>query len=84
MKGYEAHRFFCLQCGHENLPIYRKTSHQHKKYHRKKLYCPYCKTEINHIELRSDEEVAEFKKQFEQGDYINEAKESLSFSGSAW
>ena len=76
---YEAHRFFCLKCGHENLPIYRKVGHQHKKYHRKKLYCPYCGTEVNHIEIRNDEEAYLFRKEFETGAYEEEALASIEY-----
>ena len=47
----EKSKFFCTQCGNEGIPIIRKKSHLRKKGHLKKLYCIYCKKEINHIEV---------------------------------
>lgn len=79
MKNLSEHRFFCIKCGNEGIPLQRKQGHKHGKFHRKKLYCPYCKLEINHIECRTDEEIYEFKTNFENGVYKDEAKESLAY-----
>ena len=35
-KGYVVCRFFCLNCGHEGIPLPRKISKQKKSFHRKK------------------------------------------------
>ena len=59
----------------------RRQGFKHSKMHRKKLYCPFCKTEVNHIECKTPEEVEEFKINFENGVYKDEAKESISFVG---
>lgn len=79
MASLTEHRFFCMNCGHEGLPVWRKTSHKHQKHHRKKLYCPTCRMDVNHIECRNDEEVKEFKEAFAAGEYKEEVKESLAF-----
>ena len=76
---YSEHRFFCESCGREGIPIPRKKSCQREKLHRKKLYCPWCKKEVNHIECRTPEEIEEFKKNFEEGVYKDEAETSLDF-----
>ena len=39
--------------------------------------CIYCKEEINCVECKTEEEVETFKVCFNNGDFINEAKESL-------
>ena len=61
-KSYKTHRFFCIKCGNEGIPIARKQGHKHERFHRKKLYCPFCKVEINHIECQTDEDVYEMAK----------------------
>lgn len=80
MRGQELHRFFCIRCGHEGIPLFRKTSHQYQAMHRKKLYCPYCKLTINHIECRTEDEVYDFKLAFAAGEYKPEIGESLEMS----
>lgn len=73
----EMHDFFCLKCGKKGLPVHRRQGHQHGKYHRKKLYCFYCKEEVNHMECRNQAEIDEFKAAFERGEFVTEALESL-------
>ena len=84
MPAFEEHKFFCLNCGRPGIPIRRKLGQQHEAFHRKKLYCPWCKVTINHIECRNDEEVQEFLERFQKGEYQDEAKESLVVSRSTW
>lgn len=79
MASYEEHGFYCLKCGRKGIPIQRKTCHKYGRHHRKKLYCIYCKQEVNHIECRTQAEVDEFKENFENGVYADECEESLSF-----
>lgn len=74
------HRFFCVNCGKEGIPMPRKRGHQHGKLHRKKCFCLTCKQCINHVECKDDEDVAEFKRAFEAGEYIEEAKESMAMA----
>lgn len=68
--------FYCLLCGKKSFTLPRKDSKRKEKYHRKKLYCLNCRCEVNHIELKSDAEVYEFKKAFEEGVFTAEALES--------
>lgn len=76
-KRVEEHRFFCLNCGREGIPIQRRLSLRKENNHRKRLYCPWCKMEINHIECQTEFEIQDFKKHFENGEFIEEAQESL-------
>ena len=80
-RSYQIHRFFCIKCGNEGIPLSRRQGHKHEKFHRKKLYCTHCKQEINHIECKNDEEVYDFRLDFGEGAFINEAKESVAISG---
>ena len=75
----ELHDFYCLLCGNKGIPIARKRSNLKESLHRKKLYCVNCKTEVNHIECRTDREVKEFKKNFAEGVYKEEALNSLVY-----
>ena len=56
-------RFFCTKCGREGLPVHRKKGQERKGGHLKKLYCIYCKEEVNHIECKTPEEVEEMVKE---------------------
>ena len=79
MARYATHKFFCMNCGNEGIPIMRKEGHQHARMHRKKLYCIHCKTEVNHMECKTYADVMDFKENFENGVYKDEAEESISF-----
>ena len=79
MRNYTEHSFYCLKCGNKGIPIMRRDAKKHAPFHRKKLYCLYCKTEVNHIECTNQLEVAEFKENFEKGAYIDESEASISF-----
>lgn len=76
--AYTEHSFYCIKCGNKGIPLMRRQSLQHEKMHRKKLYCLYCKEEVNHVECKDLEEVETFKLNFKNGVYINEAEESIS------
>lgn len=77
--AYAEHSFYCIKCGNKGIPLMRRQSFQHEKMHRKKLYCLHCKEEVNHIECKTLEDVETFKINFENGVYINEAEESVSY-----
>ena len=76
---FNEHDFYCIKCGHKGIPLSRKQGHQHERFHRKKLFCIYCQQEVNHIECKNDEDVAEFKRNFENEVYKDEAEESVSY-----
>ena len=76
---YISNKFFCINCGKETIPLARKKSKLHTKFHRKKLYCPWCKETLNCIEIRSDEEKDEFIELFENGAFKEEAQKSIEF-----
>ena len=65
------HRFFCTNCGREGLPLARKVSHQHQKGHLKNLYCPHCREEHNHVEIRpfGAYRLEDFRFEFENGNF---------------
>ena len=77
----EKHRFFCINCGKEGLPIYRSLARQRGKMHRKKMFCIHCKQEVNMVECYSDEDVRKFKRNYENGVYKDEAKQSIVYCG---
>jgi hypothetical protein len=79
MAAYETHDFYCMNCGAKGIPISRRNGRQHEKFHRKVLYCPTCRQTVNHIECRNDQEVEDFKKNFENGVYKDEAEASMAY-----
>lgn len=83
MAAFVTHEFRCINCGKAGIPIPRSKGHQHGRMHRKKLYCPTCKCDINHVEIKSVEDLEEFMMNWETGVYHNEAQESLAACGAA-
>ena len=67
VKNFEVHDFYCSKCGRKGLPIARRDSLKKEKFHKKKLYCLYCKEEVNHIEIKSELEAKEFQLKFAEG-----------------
>ena len=80
-RDYAEHSFYCINCGQRGIPLSRPQGFKHEKMHRKKLYCVHCKCEVNHVECKTFDEVEEFRENFANGVYKDEAKESLSFVG---
>ena len=77
--NYAEHNFYCINCGNKGISLMRKQGFKHERMHRKKLYCLFCKKEVNHIECKTFDEVQEFRENFENGVYKNEAEESISY-----
>lgn len=75
----ELHDFYCLKCGNKGIGVFRNVGFQRERFHRKRLYCPFCKEEVNHIECKTYEEVQIFKDTFERGEFKDEAEESVSY-----
>lgn len=76
---FSIHSFYCPICGQKTMDLPRRMSIKHEKFHRKKLYCPWCKKTLNQIEIKNDKEYYEFKEMFEKGEFENESKESLDY-----
>jgi hypothetical protein len=71
------HDLYCLNCGNRSLPVYRNRGSFREKFHRKKLYCLNCKAACNHVEIKNSKELLEFKKNFEAGEFKEEAAASI-------
>jgi hypothetical protein len=71
---YNFHDFYCLKCGQKTYSLPRPCGHQRPRGHYKKLYCPFCKVEINNIEITSEDELWDFRINFEEGGYIEDAE----------
>ena len=72
-QSVEYHSFYCPKCGQKTMVLPRKKSLNKGAFHRKKLYCPWCKQIFNTIECRNDEEVPLFKEKFLNGEFAEEA-----------
>lgn len=79
MAKTKQHYFMCIKCGKLTMTLPRPVGHQYKSWHRKKLYCPNCRVEINCIECKDEEEVFYFKEDFERGLFEEECEESLKY-----
>lgn len=81
MAKFETHDFYCINCGNKNIPISRKCGQQRGQFHRKKLYCVFCKTECNCVEIRNQEEKEVFMEAYNNGEFRNEAADSIRACG---
>lgn len=45
-------RFICLHCLKEGIGGIQRGGHQREKSHIKDLYCPFCRSEYKHLEVR--------------------------------
>ena len=72
--------FYCLRCGKKGMPIARKIGSQREAGHLKKLYCIYCKEEVNHAEIRpfGSYHYEDFKLEFELGRFVNDQRVPLN------
>ena len=72
--------FYCTKCGKKGLPIVRRVGSQREAGHLKKLYCIYCKEEVNHAEVRpfGDYNYEDFKMEFELGRFVNGLKTPIA------
>lgn len=51
--GLTTSDFFCTECGQKGIPVMRRPGGQREAGHLKNLYCPHCRKETNHVEIRS-------------------------------
>lgn len=70
--AFVLHDFYCVNCGKMALSLPRQLNKQKEKLHRKWLYCPWCRKEINMIECKNDEDVKEFLIRFNENFYKEE------------
>jgi hypothetical protein len=66
-------RFYCTECGKENIMVFRNRGHRREAGHLKKLYCPYCKTERNCAEVsdKNNYTYDVFLEEFKSGCFVN-------------
>ena len=78
-KKFSIHSFYCPMCGKKTMELPRSKSAQREVFHRKKLYCPWCKETLNQIEIKNEAEYWEFKRMFEEGVFHDESQMSLDY-----
>ena len=68
--------FYCTKCGRKGIPLARKLGKQREPAHLKKLYCIYCKEEVNHAEVRpfGDYKKEDFFEEFRLGRFVDGQK----------
>ena len=79
-KRLEPHTFYCINCWKPGITIWRNIGRQRERNHRKALYCTNCKTTVNHIEIKTEEEAEQFRRDFDSGKYRAEAAESIKYA----
>lgn len=79
----ELHSFYCIHCGNKSMELPRPRSLRRERFHRKVLYCPKCHVDVNHIEVKDEDDRFDFLDLFERGVFKDEAEESISYVRSA-
>lgn len=79
MSKTSVNSFWCMKCGRQGIPLARSQAMQREKFHKKRLYCLWCKREVNHVECKTPEEEREFQERFALGEFQEEAEESMRF-----
>lgn len=66
-------RFFCTECGKENIMVFRSRGKRREAGHLKKLYCPYCKEERNCAEIsyKNNYTYEKFLEEFNNHCFVN-------------
>lgn len=72
--------FYCPACGKKSMDLPRPRSMIRQGFHRKKLYCPWCKETYNCIECRNEIEKREFLENWEAGMYVEETTPVVEIS----
>lgn len=64
---------YCTKCGKQGISIPRKVGKEREAGHLKRMYCPHCKEETNHAEIRpfGDYDKNDFLIEFENGNFKN-------------
>lgn len=70
---FDMSSFYCPKCGKKAMDLPRPRSLTRQAFHRKKLYCPWCKETYNCIECRNEIERQVFIADWEDGVYEGEA-----------
>lgn len=51
-RAYTTNDFYCVKCGCQGIPIARRVGAEREAGHLKKLFCLFCKAEVNHVECK--------------------------------
>lgn len=82
-RDFETHDFYCINCGERGIPVARPGNKKKGEGHRKNMYCYHCRHTVNHIECRTAEEVQQFKEDFANGIFKEEAEQELAYEKDA-
>lgn len=74
-RGYIQADFYCVKCGQKGIGLMRKNSKQRESGHHKKLYCPWCQKDYNHVEIKTPMDLEKFQEDFKNGAFEKEISE---------
>jgi hypothetical protein len=80
MARFLGSHFFCTKCGNEGIPVQRKKGQERSGGHLKKLYCIYCKEEVNHVEIKENDNYTyeDFREEYELGRFKEGNRENIN------
>lgn len=74
---------YCTNCGKKNIPVPRKKGKEREPGHLKKMYCIYCKREVNMVEIKSfgtGYTLEDFELEYELHNFTKDGERKLSWS----
>ena len=72
---------YCTKCGRKNIPVPRKRGQEREPGHLKKMYCIYCKKQVNMVEVRGfgSYTIDDFLLEFEYKNFDKDGNRKLSW-----
>lgn len=78
-RGMFTSDFYCTKCGRKGIMLMRSPSSRREPGHLKNLYCPFCKEEVNHAEIRPFGKYTYevFKQEYDLGRFVDGKREEV-------
>lgn len=80
--NFDISDFYCTKCGKKGISLPRKDNKKREPGHLKRLYCPYCRSEQNSVEIRGYGKYTyeDFKNEFKNKNFDETGRRILPFS----
>lgn len=69
--NHEEKILYCTKCGNKGIPIRRLDNRNKEEGHLKKLWCIYCKEEVNHAEISHKYTYSDFLFEYTHNNFDN-------------
>ena len=80
-ENFKISDFYCTRCGKKGISLPRKDNQKREPGHLKNLYCPYCKSQQNAVEIRGYGKYTyeDFEMEYKNKNFDEKGKRILPF-----